>query len=414
MSGTNLSSDGIEKWLEEETRSILTPVQTQARQLRDEMNAAIQSEIEVSKMLLDNSTKEIERRNMRVYNRARALSKLAHLFLERLRKLSIPEQVTYDSLNKLAQDTQKVFMVADIDVKNWFPRVSPFFIMDRRKFLTVHEKAKITLTSVNEFLAKEYVKTKTLEETFEMIKALHTQEEQTENIKTQLANMEKERFPLEQKITELETQISALKSKGPIDQLKLAECEVENLNNELKHQLRYLQKPFLKTQALSYQGGGSGLTEDELKRLAGYLKEPLETLANEETGYPRLKELVSKLSRLIKENKIKLKPEKARKAEQAMEDILNRDSLAYIHIRIKDVVSHKTKLLSSGKMNEIMHDIAISEEQLVQLKARQASAVTHEAIIERALTDTQEKVRNNKQTIEKNVHNSLGKQIQII
>ncbi len=155
------------------------------------------------------------------------------------------------------------------------------------------------------------------------------------------------------------------------------------------------------------------MTEDELKRLARYLEEPLETLASEETGYPKLKELVSKLSRLIKENKIKLKPEKARKAEQAIEEILSRDSLADIHRRIKDVVSRKTKLLSSGKMNETMHEIAISQEQLEQLKARQASAVTHEAIIERALADAQEKVRNYKQTIEKNVYNSLGKRIQI-
>jgi hypothetical protein len=51
-----------------------------------DMNAAIQSVGDVSKMLLDNSTREIEKRNMKVYNRARALNKLAHLFLDRLKK----------------------------------------------------------------------------------------------------------------------------------------------------------------------------------------------------------------------------------------------------------------------------------------------------------------------------------------
>ena len=79
---------------------------------------------------------------MRVYNRARALNKLARLFLDRIRKVNVPDQVSYDNLSKFAQETQKAFLVTDIDIKNWFPRISPFFIMDRRKFLAVHEKAK--------------------------------------------------------------------------------------------------------------------------------------------------------------------------------------------------------------------------------------------------------------------------------
>ncbi len=36
--------------------------------------------------------------------------------------------------------------------------------MDRRKFLTIYERAKISYQALNEFLTKEYVKTKTLEE----------------------------------------------------------------------------------------------------------------------------------------------------------------------------------------------------------------------------------------------------------
>ena len=131
---------------------------------------------EVCKSLLDNSNKEIEKRNMKVYNRARALNKLAHLFIDRLKKLSAPEQVTYDSLSKYTSETQKTLIVTEIDIKNWFPRISPFFIMDRRKFLVVYEKAKQTFTVLNEFVTKEYVKTKTLEETFGLINELQTLE----------------------------------------------------------------------------------------------------------------------------------------------------------------------------------------------------------------------------------------------
>ena len=155
------STAELKHWLETQTNSILSPVHTQAKKLRDDMNMAMQSVAEVSKLLLENSTREIEKRNMKVYNRARALNKLAHLFVDRLKKITAPEEISFDTLSRYAQDVQKVFLVTDIDIKNWFPRISPFFIMDRRKFLAIYERARLTYNSLNDFVTKEYVKTKT-------------------------------------------------------------------------------------------------------------------------------------------------------------------------------------------------------------------------------------------------------------
>jgi hypothetical protein len=172
------SSNDIEGWLKEQTSSILTPVQAQANKLRDVMRDSIENFADVGKLLVDNSSKEIEKRNMRTYNRARAMNKLARLFTERIKRVTVPDRVSYNTLNKFAQEIQKVFIVTDIDIKKWFPRISPFFIMDRRKFMAVHEKAKISLNALNDFLTKEYVKTKTLEETFQLIDELHDLEAQ--------------------------------------------------------------------------------------------------------------------------------------------------------------------------------------------------------------------------------------------
>ena len=115
----SFSSTEIRSWLEEQTSSILTPVHEQAKKLRDNMQNAIQEVSDVGKMLLDNSAKEIEKRNKRIYNRARAMNKLARLFCERVKKVTAPDKVSYDGLNKFAQEIQKVFIVTDIDIKNW-------------------------------------------------------------------------------------------------------------------------------------------------------------------------------------------------------------------------------------------------------------------------------------------------------
>jgi hypothetical protein len=188
---------------------------------------------------------------MRTYNRARAMNKLARLFTERIKKVNVPEQVSYDNLNKFAQEIQKVFIVTDIDIKNWFPRLSPFFIMDRRKFLTVHEKAKLSLAALNDFLTKEYIKTKTLEETFQLISELHSMEKQLADVEAERKSIENERVPIEKEIAELEKKIAELQGEGPVDQLFLVEAEIDALNKELKHALRRLQKPFKKMQALA-------------------------------------------------------------------------------------------------------------------------------------------------------------------
>src|SRR3990172_8357507 len=377
------------------------------------MKVALQNETEASKMLLESSTKEIERRNMRVYNRARALNKLAHLFLDRLKKVIIPEQISYESLSKFAQESQKIFIVSDIDIKNWFPRISPFFIIDRRRFLTVHEKAKITLSDLNDFITKEYVKTKSLEETFQLIDDLHKLHNHVSEIKAHCENLKNDRVPLEKEISELEQKARDLESMGPIDQLKLVDAEIESLSSEVKHSMRHLQKPFIKMQALSIQGGGSGLSPDEVSKLGQYMEAPFEALSTDKDGYPLLKEILQKLVHLLDDDKRKLKADKARKAGQSVADILNRDSLASLQARCKETANRKQQLLDSTKLDEIKRNLSLLQEQIEQLKARKASIESHEAVKEHEQFSMQERLRNQKHSIEKNVLNCLGKKVQI-
>lgn len=407
------SSEEIKSWLADQARPILAPVHAQAQSLRDDMRVAIQSVVEASKLLFDSSMKEIEKRNMRVYNRARALNKLSRLFLDRFKKISVPEYVSYDGLSRFAQEAHKVFLVTDIDIRNWFPRLSPFFIMDRRKFLTVYEKAKLALNALNDFLSKEYVKTKTLEETLQLVDELQGLEKQLAEIEVERAKIVNERLLLEKELSELEQRIADLKSKGPIDQLFLVETEIDALNSEIKHELRHLQKPFRKMQAMATQGGGAGLTPEELKLLESYLEKPFEALTTEAEGYPLLKQILQKLSRLIGEDKLKLKADKAKKAEQAINDILQ-GSLWSLQQRCAVMAARQQQILNSAKMSEIHASLVEYQEQTKQLKARKLSIEAHEAIKQRAYREALEKIDNLKRVIEKNVSSSLGVKIQIL
>jgi hypothetical protein len=350
---------------------------------------------------------------MKVYNRARALNKLAHLFIDRLKKLSPPEQVTYDSLSKFTSETQKTLMVTEIDIKNWFPRISPFFIMDRRKFLTAYEKTKQTFAILNDFVTKEYIKTKTLEETFQLVNDLQILENKIVTIQKDMQSIRNERTPIEQEIAVLEQKSIELKSQGPIDQLNSANAETEALNNELKVVLRHLQKPFIKMQALATSGGGGGITPDELRMINLYLESPYEALVLEETNHPVLSTLLEKLTVMLKEDTLKLKPDKAKKAEQSIAEILNKKSLIEYQEKSKTLKNQKEQLLASAHLDEIKRNLSGFQEQMDQLKARKTSVEAHETVKEHEYNDLQELISNRKRVIEKNVYATLNKKLQI-
>jgi hypothetical protein len=411
LSQTRLSSVELKTWLEKETGSVLTPVQAHAQKQRDETRTALQNLNEASKMLLDNSQKEIEKRNMKVYNRARALNKLATLFMDRIKKLKVPDQVSFDSLSAFASETQKTIVVIEVDIRNWFPRISPFFIMDRRKFLTVYEKTKLTVTSLNDFINKEYIKSKTQERTFQLIAELQELERHLKEIESTKDTLKNERLLLEKEMTELEQQTAQLKGKATLEQLSTLEFEQEAINNELKMEMRHLQKPFLKMQALATSGGGGGITPDELKLIGLYMETPFEAIVAEESGCPVLKQILEKLAVMLTEDKLKLKDEKQRKAEQSVEEILKRDILAGLRDKSVEVARRKKQLLASPEMEEAKRSLSVFQQQMDVLKARKGVIETDEHVKANQCQDVLDKIRTIKKAIEANVFSFMGKQV---
>lgn len=409
----NISLNEVKSWLERETSSIFVPVHAKAEKLLDEMRDAINNLVDASQMLLDNSAKEIEKRNMKTYGRARALNKLARLFLDRLKQIKVPEQVSYDNLRDFAQETQKAFLVTEVDVRNWFPRISPFFILDRRKFLAVFEKSKISLKELNSFLTKEYVKTKTLEETFQLIEKLDVLHKQFEDLKSKKAKVEAEKASIEREFSDKQQKIASLKNEGGLSQLSQLDVEIEALNAEVRRMLQHLQKPFVKIQALSLHGGGSGLTQDELKKLEEYMLNPFNALVTEEASHPLLKSILQKLKRAMSEEKISLKPDKRRKAEQAIDNILNKNSLVELQQKCVSLALRKKQLSTSASVEEAKHSLTILQEHLEELEKKIEIVESEANAVERAISEVEEKIRNYKTSIEKNIFDFTGKRVRI-
>ena len=408
-----LSSKDIKGWLERETGPLLVPIHSKAEKMLDEMSKCVDSLSSNSRLLLDNSQKEIEKRNMKIYKRARALNKLARIFVDRMRQIKVPEDVAYDSFQEFVQGTQKAFSVTDIDIRNWFPLVSPFFIIDRRKFQAVFERAKITLRELDNFSTKEYVKAKTLERTFQLIDKLQALEQQLQNLKEQCAMVGNEKTIVEGEIVEVQRRIADLKSKGGLDQLSQMDTEMRALGGEVKQSLQHLQKPFIKLQSLALHGEGSGLTPEELNKLNQYIIDPFQALATEPPNHPLLRQILGKMNSAMSEGKLKLKPEKIRKAEQIMENVLSKNSLVGLHEKSTKTIMLHRQLSASDQVAETGRSLSKLGEQLEGLERKRKAMDGERITLERACAETSEKIRNHKVEIEKNVFDSTNKRIQL-
>jgi predicted nucleic acid-binding Zn-ribbon protein len=413
LSEVKLPSKDTRSWLEKETQQTFVPVHAKARKLLDEMRKKLDSLSEASKMLLDNSAKEIEKRNMKTYGRARALNKLARLFVDRMRTIKPPEQVSYKTLEDFVQDTQKAFAVTDVDVANWFPRISPFFILDRRKFSAIFEKAKDSLRILEYFLSKEYVKTRTLEETFRLVDEVLASEQELAKLENQKTRIEAEQTSVGGEIAKIQMKISDLRSKGNMGKLDQTSTEIETLSVEVKHSLQHLQKPFVKLQSLATHGGGSGLTPEELNKLDQYIQSPFEALATETSGTPLLKEMLKKLGRSISEGKLKLKPEKIRKAEQAIDNITNKDTLVALHQKSQEATMRKTQLSTSTEIEATRQDLFKLHEHLEHLGRKKGIAESEREALQRKRDETVKTINTGKSQIEKNIMEFLSRKVHV-
>ena len=214
-------------------------------------------------------------------------------------------------------------------------------------------------------------------------------------------------------MAELEQKATQLKGNAVLEQVTRLEAETEALSNELKQTLRHLQKPFLKMQALATSGRGGGITPDELKMIGLYMENPFEAIITEAPGCPTLKEILEKLKRLMAEDKLKLKADKQRKAEQAVDDILKSESLATLRSKSVEVVTLKKQLLASAEMEEAKRSLCVFQQQMETLKVRKGNLETDERMKENQRQELLERIRSFKKTIEANLLSFMGKQVKI-
>jgi len=401
------------KWLEQETRSTLEPLETDAKNLLDNLESRLEDLEAACEKLLEDAEKEIQKGSRKTYRRSRVACKFASNVLDAIDKVAIPVQMSYERLSAFCDDYERISVAIERERARYYPQISPFFIIDRRRVDVALKRAIDSFKELQSFSSTRYEDAKTVEESFSIVDELRDLLGELERMRERKKRVDSRREAAEKKIADASRRSEQIRSTGEVVELDQIKRDIEELRKEVKHSMRYLQKPFLKFRNL-VQGPGYPLPLSEAKELGEYLTNPFKALATEEEGYPILKEILRKLQDALAQGKLKLKTARLRKAEKQINDILRKDALTGVQNRCREAYSQKLRLSTSEVIAMSQTNLSKVQDNLRNLQQKKKLHDVRSAALGENIAKTREKIESQRKKMEEIALELTAKDIQLV
>jgi len=412
MAETKIPLNDIKEWLEQETAPIVEPLKTEGTLLLNNVRERLDDVREICEKLMRNSEIEMTKNSRKTYRRAKILNKLAKYAIETIDNVEFPDLISSESLQMACDDLEKALAVIGRERAKWFPRISPFFIVDRRRFDAAFGKTVKSLEKLRSFSSQGYTKAKIVEDSFLMVDKLSQSLKKLDEVEEQKKKMKLRRNILEKNMDESQQKIMLIQSRDEVSKLAQTNEEIEELEEKLRYDFRRLQKPFLKFQTLA-RSPGYPLPPDEMKKLDEYLTRPLEAFATEDEGYPLLKKLLRKMDDAMTKGKLKLKSTRLKKAQTQINSILHKDALISLHQSCKEAFYDKQRLSTSKAMTTLRKESAQLQKKLEELQKQKELADAKVAAVDNEHKGALEKIENQKKELETTILELTGKEIYV-
>ena len=404
--------DNLKEWLEQETSTIIEPLKTEGRDKLNNIRDKLGDLEENCEKLFGDSENEMLKSNPKTYRRAREAYRLARNILDIIDKISIPDEVSQQNLQTLSEDFKKMFSSIALERKKRYPRISPYFIIARRRLDSALRKTSESIEELRYFLSNEYARVKTTEDTFSKINKLRQSIDKLSTVEEHKRKIELKRETLGKKITESKQEIALIEEKDEAGELDQINQKIKELEDKVKYNLRHLQKPFLKFQTLARRSNYS-LRLDETVKLNEYLTKPFIAFVTEVEGYPVLKRILQKIEGAIAKGKIKLKSSRLRKAQKKINDILRNDSLISLHRSCKESFSKRQQLLTSEKVIKLRKRSTDFQKNLRKMQKQGKKIDSENAILKNEYKKIVDTIENEKRDLENIISKVTNKNVQV-
>lgn len=412
MAETEIPLNDIKEWLEQETAPIVEPLKTEGTLLLNNVRERLNDVREICEKLMRNSEIEMSKNSRKTYRRAKILNKLAKYAIETIDNVEFPDLISFESLQMVCDDLKKTLAMVGKERAKWFPLISPYFMLDRRRFDVAFGKAMKSLEKLRSFSSQGYTKAKIVEDSFLMVDKLSQSLKKLDEVEEQKKEMESRRSILEKNRDESQQKTVLIQSRDEVSELAQTNRKIEELKEELRHNFRHLQKPFLKFQTLA-RGPGYPLPPDEMKKLDEYLTRPFETFATEDDGYPLLKKLLRRMDDAMTKGKLKLKSTRLKKAQAQINSILHKDTLGSLHRSCKDAFYDKQRLSTSKAMTTFRKESTQLQRELEELRKQKELVDSRVVIMDNEHKGVLEKIETQKKELENTIFELTGKEVHV-
>jgi hypothetical protein len=403
----------LNEWLDKEATSIVEPLKADAKKLLEDTRDKLEDLIESCDKLLDDAEKEISKGSRKTYRRAKALHKLAGKFADLIEEITIPEEISGDSLHQTSEQIEKTLKTISKERTKWFRAISPYFIMSRRRFDFALKRTDDTFRNFTDFLSEEYAKAESAEGVSSKIEELRQSLAELHNSEKSKEVRKQKKELLEKNISKNQQKVQAIQTKDEMIELAQINKKIEELTDNVKHELRHLQKPLLKFQTLVNSPGYSLLPE-ATQKLDEYLADPFKALATEKEGHPLLRTILQKIDTTLDNKKMKLKPSRMRKAKDQISSILNKATLAALHQNCSEALSKKNELSTSGAITESRDERLGLQNRLKELQTRKKLLEARDARFEKKHEEARIRVEEQKRALEEIVSDLSDKNVQVL
>ncbi len=357
-------------WLEQETEPILEPIKAEAKNRLESFNDRLEDLKAACEKLSEDAEKEMQKGSRKTYRRSRVAWKLASKILDTIDEAPFPNEISPQSLQSFCENLENAFAAIGQERARWFPRISPFFIIDRRRVDVALQRAMDSFREFSSFSSTELGDAETVQDALSTSDRLHDLLNDLKRLRTRKNRVESKKRTIEKAIADRRNKQEEIRSKSAIVELGQVDDEIKMLQRELSRSMRYLEKPFLKLQRL-VQSPSLPLPLNEAKRLTQYLTDPFTAFATEKDGYPLLKEILRKLEEAIDQGKLKLKTSRRRKAKEQINEVLRKEALIPLQQRCKEAHSRKQELSTSNTMATFQSRLEKSRRSLKDLEKKQ-------------------------------------------
>jgi hypothetical protein len=348
---------GLEAWL----RKTMSPEISQAERERDRLLLDIAHALDVLQQNCAQLSKkaeqdmEMKRDNRAQYRAARAVARLTAIITDMCQAFGTGSSKDSASLRNLQRETARFSTDAARRREEWIRQIRPYHILDMMTLGGNIDKVKRLAEELHNHLMGRGVLLHSLEDLHEKVISLGDLRAARDAKVALKESLEQRLSQADRTEQELRAHVNEIRENPKMKEYVTIDEELRKLRGDLLTTgFSRLGRPLKKLISIS-ERGDYPLPPDVRESVREYVRKPFTTFLSEEDGYPRLKAVITALSKAVSSGKLALKQREAKKVMERSEQVVAAESLSTIHKKAKSLKQTHDSILIDSETAELVN-----------------------------------------------------------